>query len=79
DPSPTLAQPKGDKAFIVNGRVALADIELGRGDARFTIAAWARNLFNEQHVFYKTASIERGVSGFFNESRTFGIEIGVKM
>lgn len=79
DPSPALAQPKGDKAFIVNGRIALADIELGKGDAKFTVAAWARNLFNEQHVFYKTASIERGVSGFINDARTFGIEIGVKM
>ncbi|MEL4419941.1 hypothetical protein, partial [Shewanella algae] len=41
-------QPKGDSAFIVNGTLALADIDMGRGDARVTVSVWARNLFNEQ-------------------------------
>ena len=73
------AQPKGDKAFVVNGRFAVADIDMGRGDAKLTIAVWARNLFNEQHLFYKSGSPSAGVQGFFNDFRTFGIEANIKM
>lgn len=71
-------QPKGDQAFIVNGRLALADIGMGSSGARVTISAWARNLFNEQHMFYKTAPSVLGVYGFFNDARTFGGEVNVK-
>lgn len=73
------AQPKGDKAFVVNGRIALADIAMGNSNAKTTVAVWARNLFNEQHMFYKSGSATAGVSGFFNDPRTFGVEINVKM
>ena len=73
------AQPKGDKGFIVNARLALADIEVGNSGAKLTVAAWARNLFNEEHVFYKSASARAGVSGFFNDPRTFGFELNIKM
>ncbi len=73
------AQPKGDKALVFNGRIALADIEMANAGAKVTIAAWARNLFNEQHLFYKSGSPTGGVTGFFNDPRTFGIELGVKM
>jgi iron complex outermembrane receptor protein len=73
-----FAQVKGDSAFVVNGRVALADIDMGSSGAKVTIAAWARNLFNEQHLFYKTATPAAGVSGFFNDARTFGGEVNVK-
>ncbi len=73
------AQPKGDKSLVVNGRIALADIEMANAGAKVTIAAWARNLLNEQHLFYKSGSPTGGVSGFFNDPRTFGIELGIKM
>jgi iron complex outermembrane receptor protein len=72
------AQPKDDKAFAVNGRFAVADLPMSNG-ARLTVAVWARNLFNEQHLFYKSASTTVGVSGFFNDPRTFGAEINIKM
>lgn len=72
-------QPKGDSAFVVNGRLAFADIAMGNSNARLTIAAWARNLFNEQHLFYKSATPNAGVSGFFNDPRTFGLEGNIKM
>ncbi|HET9628052.1 MAG TPA: TonB-dependent receptor [Novosphingobium sp.] len=71
-------QPKGEKAFVVNGRIALADLAVSDA-ARFTVAVWARNLFNEQHLFYKSASASAGVSGFFNDPRTFGLELNLKM
>ena len=73
-----FAQPKGDKAFIVNGRIALADIAMPNSSAKVTVAFWVRNLFNEQHVFYKTGSPTAGLSGFFNDQRTFGGELNVK-
>ncbi|MBN8818718.1 MAG: TonB-dependent receptor [Sphingomonas sp.] len=73
------AQPKGEKALVFNGRVAVADIDLGTSDARLTVALWARNLFNEQHLFYKTGAPNTGISGFFNDPRTFGIEANIKM
>ncbi|RVT92862.1 TonB-dependent receptor [Sphingomonas crocodyli] len=73
-----VRQPKGEKAFIVNGRLAIADIEMPGSDALVTVALWSRNLFNEQHLFYKSLSPQSGVSGFFNEPRTFGGEINVK-
>jgi len=71
-------QPKGDKAFIVNGTLALADIDMGRGGARLTVSIWSRNLLNEQHVFYKALSLTSGLNGFFNEPRTFGGQVQVK-
>lgn len=73
------AQPKGDKALVFNGRIALADITMGQNGAKATLAVWARNLFNEQHLFYKSASATAGVSGFFNDPRTFGVEFNIKM
>ena len=73
------AQPKGDSALVFNARVALADIELGAANSVLTVAVWARNLFNEQHLFYKSGSPNAGISGFFNDPRTFGLEANIKM
>ena len=71
-------QPKGDSAFVVNGTLALADIAVGDSDAKVTLSVWSRNLFNEQHVFYKALSLTSGLNGFFNEPRTFGGQVQVK-
>ena len=71
-------QPKGEKAFIVNGRIAVGDIGVGAGDAKVTFAFWARNVFNEQHLFYKALSPTSGLNGFFNEPRTLGGEMNVR-
>ncbi|WP_404478239.1 TonB-dependent receptor [Novosphingobium sp. BL-52-GroH] len=72
-----IYNPKTDAAFIVNGNLALADIAL-RGDAMLTVSVWSRNLLNEQHLFYKSVSATSGVSGLFNEPRTFGVQGQVK-
>ena len=74
-----IAQPKGDPGFVVNGRLALGNIDLGRNDSKLTISLWSRNLFNEQHLFYKSAASTGEVSGFFNDPRTYGVEINIKM
>ena len=74
----TLKQPKGEAGFVVNGRLAVAEIALGQGRTALTLSLWARNLFDEQHIFYKAASPTAGLNGFFNERRTFGGEINVK-
>lgn len=47
---------KNDASFIVNARLSLADIAMGSGGQRLTVAAWARNLFNEQHIFRRDPS-----------------------
>ena len=73
------AQPKGEKALIFNGRIAFADIDIGASDAKLTVAVWARNLFNQEHLFYKGGAPRSGVQGFFNEPRTFGVEAKIKM
>ncbi len=74
-----VAQPKGDSAFVVNGRIAIADIDMGSTGAKLTVSAWARNLFNEGHVFVKFFSPTGGNTGFFNDPRTFGFELNIKM
>ncbi|WP_341207409.1 TonB-dependent receptor [uncultured Sphingomonas sp.] len=71
-------QPEGDDGLIFNGRIALGDVEMP-GGAKATFSIWARNLFNEQHVFVKSGSPQAGLSGFFNDQRTFGGEINIKM
>lgn len=49
-------ETKADASFIVNARVALADVNMGHGSSKLTVAAWARNLFNEQHIFRRDPS-----------------------
>jgi iron complex outermembrane receptor protein len=45
-----------DSSFIVNGRVALADIELNQGSTLLTLALWSRNLLNETHIYRRSAA-----------------------
>jgi len=74
----TYKQPKGEAGLVFNGRIAVADIDMGHSGAKLTISAWARNLFNEEHIFLKSAAATSGVAGFFNEARTFGGELNVR-
>nr|WP_245600237.1 TonB-dependent receptor [Sphingomonas jaspsi] len=86
---------KTDSSFIVNGRVALADIPLGGGNTQMTVAVWSRNLLNETHIYRRSAansfptidSITGAASyggvlgdyGNFNPPRTFGVEASFKI
>ena len=47
---------KADSSLIFNGRVALADIPMGAGGQRLTVAVWGRNLFDEQYVYRRDPS-----------------------
>ncbi|PKB24882.1 iron complex outermembrane receptor protein [Novosphingobium kunmingense] len=68
---PTLS----DKSFIVNGRLSLSDIPMGTGDQRLTLALWARNLFNEEHIYRRSAAnTALGDYANYNAPRTFGVE-----
>jgi len=79
DPGPTLKAIKSEPGLVFNGRISLADIELAGSDARLSVSLWARNLFNEEHLYTRTVSLTSGRSGSFNEPRTFGLEAKVKM
>ena len=47
---------KADSSFIVNGRLSLADVEMGRGNSKLTIAAWVRNMFDYAYVYRRDPS-----------------------
>ncbi|HWJ58288.1 MAG TPA: hypothetical protein VNR68_01375, partial [Sphingomicrobium sp.] len=65
------AEPvKTDKSFIVNGRVALADVSVNDGGALLTFSLWSRNLFNETHIYRRSAANSSPVAVFANGSPT---------
>jgi len=47
---------KADASFIVNARLALADVSMGEGGQKATFSLWGRNIFNEQYVFRRDPS-----------------------
>jgi iron complex outermembrane receptor protein len=47
---------KTDSSFIVNGRIALADVEMNQGSTLMTFALWSRNLLNETHIYRRSAA-----------------------
>jgi iron complex outermembrane recepter protein len=71
---------KADSSFIVNGRVALADIDMGHGASKLTLSVWSRNLFNEQHIYRVDPSNETTLGDYanFNEPRTYGVEASLR-
>ena len=62
-----------DSSFLVNARLSLADIELNSA-GKLQLSLWSRNLFNEQHTFFKSGSAQSLQLGIFNEPRTYGVE-----
>jgi iron complex outermembrane recepter protein len=70
---------KNEKAFLVNGRLSLADIPMSDNGQTLTVSLWSRNLFNESHI-YRRSNANRLVLGDyanFNAPRTFGLEAAV--
>ncbi len=76
-----VVEAKGDASFIVNGSIALADINMSsNGGPTATISLWARNLLDETYV-YRISAANRGTIGDYgnlNPPRTIGIEATVK-
>jgi iron complex outermembrane receptor protein len=71
---------KTDPSFVVNSRISLADIPVGSTGQTFTMSLWARNLFNETHIYRRSAANAGTLGDYanFNPPRTFGIEGSVK-
>ena len=67
---------KADKSFVVNGRIALADIPMSSQGQKLTIAGWARNLLNTSYVYRRSNAngAALGDYGNFNAPRTYGVE-----
>ena len=65
-----------DRSFVVNGRVALADIPMGSGGQTLTVSAWSRNLLNTTYIYRRSSANDAvlGDYGNFNPPRTFGVE-----
>jgi iron complex outermembrane receptor protein len=75
------AEPvKTQSSFIVNGRIGLADIPVGSFGQTMTLSLWARNLFDETHI-YRMSAANANTLGYyanFNPPRTFGVQASVK-
>ena len=72
---------KTQSSLIVNGRISLADIPLGgQFGQTFTLSIWARNLFDETHIYRRSAANAGTLGDYanFNPPRTFGIQGQVK-
>ncbi|MCC6925350.1 TonB-dependent receptor [Novosphingobium sp.] len=73
-----------DKSFLVNARLAVADIPMSSGGQKLTVSLWSRNLFNEQHIYRRSNANRQPIDGNyravvgdyanFNAPRTFGVE-----
>jgi iron complex outermembrane receptor protein len=70
---PTLT----DSAVVVNGHLALGDIHLSSGTLEFSL--WSRNLLDEAHTFVRSFNSSLGTYAIFNEPRTFGLDIQLKL
>jgi iron complex outermembrane receptor protein len=73
DPSPALKAIKSQAGLVFNSRVSLTDIQMTSG-AKLAVSVWARNLFNEQHLYTTNIQSTVGVVGAYNDPRTFGFE-----
>jgi iron complex outermembrane receptor protein len=71
---------KTDSSFIVNGRLSLADIDMGDGRQRLTLSVWTRNLLNESHIYRRSAANAAVLGDYanFNPPRTLGVEASFK-
>ena len=68
-----------DSSFVVNGRIAIADVPVASG-AHVTFSLWSRNLLNETHIYRRSAANAAVLGDYanFNSPRTFGAEIAVR-
>jgi iron complex outermembrane receptor protein len=67
---------KADKALLLNGRLTLADIDLGVGELE--VALWGKNLTNATYNLFDFRIPGRTTATLYNEPRTYGLEARVK-
>ena len=67
---------KADASFVVNGRLALADMPVGSNGNKATFSVWARNLLDTTVIYRRSAANDKvlGDYGNFNAPRTFGFD-----
>lgn len=72
---------KADASFVMNGRLALANLPVGSSGTKATISVWCRNLLDTTYIYRRSAANDPvlGDYGNFNPPRTFGIEASVKL
>ena len=73
---------KTDDAFVVNGRVSLADWEVGSGQ-KLGVSLWSRNLLDNAYIYRLSPEGRTGANAIgdyanFNEPRTFGLEFNLR-
>jgi len=71
-------QLKTQAGTVVNARVSVTDIPLAETGGVLTVAFWVRNLFNEEHMVTRSLSITGGITGAFNDPRTFGLQASAR-
>ena len=64
-----------DSSFLVNGRLALADVPISGGTTA-VFSLWSRNLLDEAHIYRRSAANAAVLGDYanFNPPRTFGVE-----
>jgi len=63
---------------VVNARASLADIPMGAGGQKLNIGAWARNLFDNEFIYRRSAAnTALGDYANYNAPRTFGVDVTV--
>ena len=69
-----------DSSFIMNGRIALADVKMNGTGTTATFAIWTRNLLDEAHIYRRSNANNGSLGSYanFNTPRTFGGEVSIK-
>ena len=66
-----------DEGHETRGLVALVDVPLNSTGSTIDFSLWARNLMDEEYLFYKMNSASLGQAGIFNDPRTYGLDVTV--
>ncbi len=63
----------------MNARVALVDIAMNNSGPKLTLAVWARNLFDEEHIYRRSNANGATLGDYanYNAPRTYGLEATV--
>ncbi len=70
--------PQKNKGYVIaNARATLRDIPVG--DTRIALAAWVKNIANKQYVYFDEylagAGLTNALTTYYNEPRTYGVEL----
>ncbi|GIU66263.1 TonB-dependent receptor [Candidatus Phycosocius spiralis] len=67
-----------DSSSVLNGRLALSEINVGKG-AKLQLSLWSRNMLDEEHTFYESRASYAfiGTFGMYNEPMTYGLDATV--